>query len=241
MNANLTEERLKVGPDELRTAARTAVEALAPTVDRDWSVRAGDLDWDAAATLDHTVRSLVFYAVHLAYRATDQPPFVVTPSVVSTDPPRSPAGLLAALDAMAAVLADVGTAAAPEVRAWHPWGHLPDVEGFMAMGCDEILMHAEDIARGLGVALQPPEALCQRVLARLFPWAPTDVDPWSALRWASGRMALDGHPRLGPDWNWHCAPLAEWDGSTAKLPPEWVAPWDTGPATGETAGSAGVA
>ena len=26
------------------------------------------------------------------------------------------------------------------------------------------------------------------------------------------RVALPEHPRLGPNWDWWCAPLSEWDG-----------------------------
>jgi hypothetical protein len=63
-----------------------------------------------------------------------------------------------------------------------------------------------------------------RVVRRLFPWAPTDVDPWQALRWACGRTALPDRPRLGPDWWVHCAPLAEWDGTIKRRtsPPAWT-------------------
>lgn len=40
------------------------------------------------------------------------------------------------------------------------------------MGCVEVLVHGEDVARHLGLSLDPPRDLCARVLARLFP----DVD-----------------------------------------------------------------
>jgi hypothetical protein len=60
-------------------------------------------------------------------------------------------------------------------------------------------------------------------VARIFPWAPAEGDPWAALRWAAGRAALPDRERLGPDWYWHCAPLAEWDGTIKKrtTPPAW--------------------
>jgi hypothetical protein len=62
------------------------------------------------------------------------------------------------------------------------------------------------------------------ITRRLFPWAPNDVAPWAALRWAAGRAALPDRPRLGPDWYWHCAPLSEWDGTITKrtAPPAWT-------------------
>jgi hypothetical protein len=119
------------------------------------------------------------------------------------------------METAAAILVDVVRAAPPGARGWHDAG-MADASGFIAMGCEEILVHADDIAQGLGVSLRPPIDLAARVRSRLFPWAPADVDPWDALRWAAGRTALPGYPRLGPDWGWHCAPLAEWGGTIAK-------------------------
>jgi hypothetical protein len=131
--------------------------------------------------------------------------------------------LLTIVEALAAVLAEVARAAPPEARGYHGAG-MADAEGFVAMGCEEILIHTADIAQGLGLSFRPPDELTARVLRRLFPWAPTDGDPWAELRWASGRIALPDRPRLGPDWYWHCAPLAEWDGTVKKrsAPPAWT-------------------
>jgi hypothetical protein len=214
MEPNTTDEQARLEPDDLRLSARVCVATLTPARDRDWRVRAGDLDWDADATLNHVIYCLGYYAVHVAARATGPLPFEIG-SLVSGHAPV--ASRLAGLDAVAAVLADVIRSAPSAVQAYHPWGQA-NLEGFIAMGCDEILIHTDDIARGLGLAWQPPEALCRRIVARLFPWAPAAEDPWSALRWANGRMALVGHARLGPDWAWQGGPLAEWDGTTKKVP-----------------------
>jgi hypothetical protein len=124
--------------------------------------------------------------------------------------------LVVGLEAMAAVLGDVARAAPSGARAFHPNG-MADAEGFIAIGCDEMLVHADDLARAFGLSWQPPEGLCWRILARLFPWAPAGEDAWSTLRWANGRTALAGHPRLGPDWAWQSAPLSEWDGTIRKI------------------------
>jgi hypothetical protein len=219
MMAKPTDERPRLEPDDLRWAARACAEALAPALDRDWRVRAGELDWDAYTTLDHVVGAMGFYAVNLAMRATVEVPFVtrsLASDLISADPRVPATRLVAALEAMAAVLADVARAAPAGARGWHGYG-LADVEGFIAMGCDEILVHTDDMARGLGLTWQPPEEeLCRRILARLFPWAPAAEEPWSTLRWANGRTALAGHPQLGPDWAWQSAPLSEWDGSIRK-------------------------
>jgi hypothetical protein len=93
---------------------------------------------------------------------------------------------------------------------------MADGEGFIAIGCNEMLVHADDLARGFGLPWQPPSGLCQRILARLFPWAPAGEGAWSTLRWANGRTALPSHPRLEPDWAWQSAPLSEWDGTVRK-------------------------
>jgi hypothetical protein len=138
------------------------------------------------------------------------------------DPEASLEALLTLVEIGAAVLAEVASAAPPGTRIFHPAG-LADISGYLAIACEEILVHAHDITLGLDCPFSPPNDLVVRVLARLFPWAPTDVDPWPALQWATGRIGLPDHPRLGPDWYWHCAPLAEWDGTVKKrlAPPAW--------------------
>jgi hypothetical protein len=82
------------------------------------------------------------------------------------------------------------------------------------MACDELLVHGDDAARGLGLEFDHDAPLAAQVLARLFPWhtvGPGD-DPWQILLWANGRIDLEGRPHQGR-WRWHSAPLAEWDGT----------------------------
>ena len=204
-------------PEDLLSTARVCQETLQPGLDRDWSVKAGDLEWDCRRTLDHIVDTLFVYAAYLASRATER----ISPPR-NGDPSASPAGLLATVGVAAAVLAEVARAAPPETRAFHPAG-MADVSGWMGMACTEILVHTDDIARGLELPFRPPDDLSARVLTRLFPWAPADIDPWGSLRWAAGRAALPDREQLGPDWYWHCAPRSEWDGTIKKRtsPPAW--------------------
>ncbi len=81
------------------------------------------------------------------------------------------------------------------------------------------------IAASLGVPFEPPAGIAGRVVARLFPWAPATGERWDALLWANGRAGVDGTAMLGADWWWHCAPLAEWDGTPRRRaetdPPGW--------------------
>ncbi len=195
------------GPEDIRLSARLCQDAFLPPADRDWSMPAGDLEWSARTTLAHIVDGQLFYAVHLANRA---PTYLPGPHTV--DPQTPILDLLTYVESASAVLAEVVRAAPAEARGFHFYG-MADPSGFAAMGCDEILIHTDDLARGFGIPFLPPGPLCRRIVDRLFPWAPRDVAPWAALRWANDRIALPGHERLGPNWRWHCAPLSEWDGS----------------------------
>jgi hypothetical protein len=204
-------------PADLLTAARICRQTLQPALGRDWSAPAGDLEWDCRRTLDHVADALFLYLAYLSSRATArlEPPR-------NGDPAAPPAQLLATIDAVAATLAEVARAAPAGTRAFHPAG-MADVSGWLGMACEEILLHTDDVAQGLGLDYRPPDGLAARIVARLFPWAPRDGDPWAALRWAAGRAALPDRERLGADWYWHCAPLAEWDGTMRRrtAPPAW--------------------
>jgi hypothetical protein len=102
---------------------------------------------------------------------------------------------------------------------------MADPEGFVAMGCVELLVHGADAAAGLDVELRPPDGLCERVVRRLFPSATHPAPPWDLLLWATGRLALPDVAALDESWRWHAGPLDEWDGAVpqrrADPPPEY--------------------
>jgi predicted N-acetyltransferase YhbS len=194
-----------VGRGDVRFAAEVCVEALKPLIDADWARRAGDLDWSARHTLEHIVEGLGFYARDLATPVLSVPPHEMA---LVCAPDSAVAGLVDGLVQMAAVVSAVVASAPLDLRAFHPAG-MADRTGFAAMACDEMLVHTGDITAGLEAPFAPPGELCDRVLARLFPWEPHSGDPWQRLLWANGRTALPGRPRLGPGWTWHAAPLSE--------------------------------
>jgi len=211
-------------PDDVRRAAAGCVETLAPLAGEDWGRFAHGLEWTCRFTLEHTAMALDNYATHLATRAAGRqlPSPTRGPASLLSAPSAGPFGyytvaqVLKLIEVRAAILAEVAWAAPPEARGWHPYG-IADATGFVGMGCVEILVHTWDIARAFGADFQPPADLCRRVVARMFPWAPAEAEPWAALLWATGRLELPSPPtglpaRLGPDWGWLCAPLAEWDG-----------------------------
>lgn len=201
-----------VGPKNVLAAAAACREALGNLLERDWSVNAGELEWSCRQTLEHIPNAQMFYACQLATGAKDR-----LPRAIGGADQLSVAELLASVETNASVLEHVLRAAPASARAFHPAG-MADPSGFAAMGCDEILIHTADISAGFGIDFKPPEDLCGRVLARLFPWAPTDVGSWDSLRWANGRIALPGSAPRDENWRWHCAPLSEWDGQIARRP-----------------------
>jgi hypothetical protein len=209
---------MTITADDLEGAADLCRLTFVPAVDADWNAPAGDIGQTCRETIDHIVSCQTFYASHLASRAVER-----LPRLRQHDPDASVADMIDLVPAAAAVLATVARASGPDVRAFHPAG-MADAEGFLAMGCDEILVHTGDIAAGLGVAFAPPAELCAKVVARLFPWAPSTTDPWATLLWANGRAPLGERVRLDPDWCWQCAPLAEWDGNVKRRTqaPTWT-------------------
>ncbi|MTD55333.1 maleylpyruvate isomerase N-terminal domain-containing protein [Amycolatopsis pithecellobii] len=190
----------------LLSTAEVCAGFLSGHLDRDWAAKVPDLDMTVAEVVAHTGDCMHWYAYDLAAGPTE-----LSTMDIKTRPESAPAELLVTLGTTAKVLAAVLHTTAPEARGFHPAG-LADVSGFAAMAGDELLVHTYDAALGLGTGFEAPPRLAAAVLYRLFPWAPTDTDPWPTLLWANGRAPLDDLPRL-TKWQWHCAPLSEWDGS----------------------------
>jgi len=197
---------MTVTADDLDAAISSVATTLEHATDRDWSTSAGTGDWDCRHTAEHIGDGLMSYAGQLVARPTTR--YVRFESVADKD--ASSCEVLEFAVTGARILAAAVRTAPPHVRAYHPTG-IANPEGFAGMGCVEILLHGEDIARGLGLSLAPPRALCSRVLARMFPHASadlTDVDSWTALLWATGRTDLPGHQRQ-THWRWRGTTLDE--------------------------------
>ncbi len=193
---------MTITPDDLDAAVASVVDGLRPAGGRDWSAVPGTGDLDAWRTAEHLGDCLVSYAGLLLARPST-PRFVRFESVA--DQAATPSEMLEFVTVGAGILGATLRTAAPDVRAYHPSG-LADLEGFAGMGCVEVLVHGEDMARGLGVVLDPPREVCARVLARMFPDVDADdLDPWKALLWATDRIGVPGRPsRAG--WQWRGAP-----------------------------------
>jgi hypothetical protein len=196
---------MTVTADDVDAAISSVMSGLLPLTDRDWSIRAGTLEWDCWHTAEHIGDTLMSYAWQLAVQPTAR----YVRAVATAERDASPAEVLEFAVTGGRVLASMVRTSPAHVRAYHPGG-MTDPEGFAALGCSEALLHGNDIARGFGRSLDPPGDMCRRVLSRLFPHAPAGVaaaGPWTALLWAGGRTELPGHP-LPPQWHPHPAPLA---------------------------------
>jgi len=190
--------------DDLDLALAAFSAGVRPVLDRDWSVRAGTLDWDCWHTAEHIGDCLLSYAGQIVA----QPDGRYVRFLAKADAGASPAELLEFGEAGGRILAATVRCASPTVRAYHPSG-LADLVGFTGMACVEVLLHGQDIATGLDVSLDPPRDLCQRILGRTFPHIVAevaDLDPWTGLCWYTGRVVIPDRP--APDrWHWQASPL----------------------------------
>lgn len=192
--------------EDVRATAVVCRTFLTDAGERDFTADCPSIGAPVSKVVAHVAEVMLWYATDLA--AGNLPLDTMT---LSLKDDASPADLIRTMETFAGVLAAVVDASPPEARGFHDWGR-PDPAGFAAIGCVELLAHTWDAAGGLGVTFAPPAELARPVLRRVFPWAPPDADPWTALLWATGRGELPGRPRQ-TGWRWHSAPLQEWDGS----------------------------
>jgi len=195
--------REPVQPEHLEEAAAFVTDVCRERADADWDLRAGPLEWSIRETVVHMTSTCTFYALHLAGRTRAELPV----TLASVGAP-SNHDLIAPIAASAQILADLARAAPPEQRGFHQAG-LADVEGSLAMGCSELLVHVTDVTAGFGARL--PEDVCGRVVSRLDPWTSHELLPSVALLWANGRVDIGGAPPDPAPCPWHCAPLDEPD------------------------------
>lgn len=184
----------------VREVGATCAAFLAAHAQADWSATVPDMSMTVADAVGHAANCCLWYAVDLSARGDDLEHVEI--AVGAADP----AALLASLSAGARIVAAVIETAPPGAIGFHPWGDA-DASGFAGMACDELLIHTDDAARGLGVDFEPPRELAESVLRRLFPEIELVDDPWQLLRWANGRIALGHRPRR-EHWRWHCRPLS---------------------------------
>ena len=162
-------------------AAAAAEAALRPVAGRDWSVRAGPLEWDVEQTISHMIGATAQYTLYLASRCEH---FIGV--AVTRWPDATNEEVIGSIIPVAAGLAAVAAVTPPGVRAYHVSGPSSAAD-YVGRACVELLVHTDDALNGLGVAFAPPEDLCQRVLGQQFPDAEGSGGAWHALLAANGR------------------------------------------------------
>jgi hypothetical protein len=168
-------------PDDVVAAAATARVALWPAAGRDWSVRAGPLEWDVEQTITHMIAATAKYTLYLASRCEH---FIALS--VTRWPDATNEEVIDSVVPVAAGLAAVAAITPSGVRAYHVTGPSSAAD-YVGRACVELLVHTDDALSGLGVAFAPPADLCQRVLAQQFPDAAGPGNAWHALLTANGR------------------------------------------------------
>jgi hypothetical protein len=168
-------------PDDVVAAAAAAEAALRPVGGRDWSVRAGPLDWDVERTITHMIGATAKYTLYLASRCGHFIGLSVTrwPDATNDE-------VIDSVVPVATGLAAVAAVTPADVRAYHVSGPSSAVD-YVGRACVELLVHTDDALSGLGVAFAPPADLCRRVLAQQFPDAAGPGNAWHGLLAANGR------------------------------------------------------
>jgi hypothetical protein len=170
-----------VTPESVVAAAAVAVAALRPGVDADWSVRAGDLEWSVDRTIAHMTGAPGKYAFYLSSRSTRYVAVRVWPADDATRQER-----LEAIEGCAAALAGVAATALPDAFGFHVTG-MRNAAEFVAMACEELLVHTYDATCGLELPYEPPEELCRLVIEHCYPGQDVRHPVWPFLVWLSGR------------------------------------------------------
>jgi uncharacterized protein (TIGR03083 family) len=184
-----------IKPESVEAAAAVVVAALRPAVDADWSGKAGDLEWSVDQTISHMTGAPAKYALYLSSRSTRFIAVRVSPWADATRQER-----LEAIEGCAAALAGVAATAPQDACGFHITG-MRNAEQFLAMACNELLIHTYDVTCGLGLPYEPPEQLCRLVIELCYPGREEQRPAWPYLVWLSGRRhpaATEwGHPPAG--------------------------------------------
>jgi hypothetical protein len=163
----------------------------------DWSVGAGTVEWSCTATADHAVDCVYAPAFFLASRKVDAYP--VVGADLTLGPEASPGRLVQSLQMATRMLAAVVNEAARDVQAIifrRPEILTGAPRDFLPRGATELVLHAHDICRGLGIPFEPPADTCYRLREHTRPWPMWTFawhglghsdDPWKDLLEGSGR------------------------------------------------------
>lgn len=188
-----------IGTSRLVALADRLCEVVAAGPPAAWNRTAGDLDWTVRRTVGHLVDALTWNSAQLASEA---PGHLRVDALPPSD--ATPGEMLEAVRGAARLLRTVVDGGGLERRSWHLFG-VTDPTGVLAIGITELLVHGEDITRGLGLAWSPDVDLVVAVQERLLPQVVLGGDPWTSLLAAHGRTVGDGTV-VAAAWTWDLTP-----------------------------------
>lgn len=164
--------------DDLLEIAASVTDAWRRGTDRDWTVRAGSLDWSCSRTADHAIDTLLAPAWFLASRRVDAYPN----GGWSPGESATPEAFIEGVEIGARLLAGVVVTTPPDVRAllFRNYGMIGAPPDFAPRGALELVLHAEDVCSGLGLDLDPPLHACANLRAHVRDW-PVWGDYWQTL------------------------------------------------------------
>jgi hypothetical protein len=164
---------------------------------RDWSARAGSLEWSCTKTADHAYDSVLAVGYFLASRRQDRYPDWSNFSVAANP---WPSQLIEAIECAGRIVAGIVATTPDDVEAiiWRrPEPTVAPPVDFAARAALEMILHGHDVGAGLGIPFEPPDPLCARLRdhTREWPmwnsrgWSPLTytADPWRDLLESSGR------------------------------------------------------
>jgi len=168
--------------DALRLSAQLSASALQPLADSDWSVPAGQLEWDVRRTIVHMVGAVAKYTLYMASGSGN---FIAVRCIEFEDAGRPE--ILASIVPVAEALANASRLVSPDIRLFHVTGP-KSAEEYLWLACEEILVHTWDALQGFDRHLAVPEELARAVLAACYPGSASPPPAWHALIRATGRF-----------------------------------------------------
>ncbi|TCC65378.1 hypothetical protein E0H73_00020 [Kribbella pittospori] len=168
--------------EDLHELTRVVTEAWGRGLDRDWSARAGLLEWSCSQTADHTVDTVFAPAIFLASRNLGgYPEYRITTPGPDADPLQYIEALQTATRVLSAVVRDADSQARAVI--WRrPRVETRGPADFVPRGGLELILHGQDVCAGLNIAFDPPDELCERLRRHTESWPMWHSPGWTALR-----------------------------------------------------------